>query len=392
MRKREKRLMKILVSSIVTMAVILSGSFMMNTDVNASTDEIITDNGIVYQKFENWSEYWGKSVPQYEALGDNSYGYVFGGWFLSQDQVTYVPVESTEMVGENNVYAKFVPAYVLSVKCQNQAGTDYTNDGSGSTNLKVISSVDSTSYESYGFELSIVTLDENGNISGEPYLFSTGEGVAEANVVYEKFKIYDEDKDEDGEPDLIQTVYPSDVFGEASKYFSTWRVNNIPESSYGTIILVKPYWKTMDGMTIYGLSKYAHVEDGLLHEINGTMYRYVNVPINVRDTKAIAAGMLNVDYSVSDKLELFDVEGGIVFEEMRWNDKGTSVRLVGNVSDISYDKKTNDILANLRFLVASDSVLDFSKEFTFKVTDETFCGIDEMLYDSTMYDVWNIKY
>lgn len=390
MKNKENKLMKRMVSSIIVMAVILAGSFMMNTEVNAAVNETVTDNGIVYKEFDDWTDYWGTKIPVYTGTDADGYGYVFGGWFMSEDKNTYVPIETIETVGDSIVYAKFVPAYVLSVKCQNQAGTKYTDDSSGSTNLKVISSVDSANYDAYGFELSIVTLAENGNIEGEPSLFSAGE--AEANVVYEKFKVYDEDNNGDGTPDLIKTAYPNEVFGQASKYFSAWRVDGIPEVSYGTIIMIRPYWKTIDGMTVYGLSKYAHVEDGLLQEIEGETYRYVNIPINLRNTRAIAAGIVNVDYSANTTLSFHEVEGGIVFEEMSWNNKDTSVKLAGNVSDISDNKQTNAILANIRFLVSSNSVSDFLNGFSFQVTDETFSNIDEQLYDSKTYDVWNVKY
>lgn len=390
MKNKVNELMKRLISSIVVMAVILAGSFIINTEVRAAVNETMTDNGIVYKKYDDWNRYWGKEIPVYTGTDSEGYGYVFGGWFMSEDENTYIPIEATENVGDSDVYAKFVPAYVLSVKCQNRAGTKYTADNSGSTNLKVISSVDSANYDAYGFELSIVALNQDGSIKEEPTLFSAGE--AEANVVFEKFKIYDEDKDEDGQPDLVKTAYPSEVFGRASKYFSAWRVDDIPEVSYGTIIWIRPYWKTMDGMTVYGLSKYAHVEDGLLQEIEGETYRYVNVPINIRDTKAVAAGIVNVDYSSNTNLSFYGVEGGTVFEEISWNNKSGNLKLAGNVSDISDNKQTNEMFANVRFLVSSNSVSDFLNGFSFQVTDETFSNIDEQLYDSKTYDVWDVKY
>lgn len=97
-----------------------------------------------------------------------------------------------------------------------------------------------------------------------------------------------------------------------------------------------------------------------------------------------------MDYSEYTDFELSAVEGGIVFEEMTWSDKGSSVKLVGNVKDITNNKTANDIYVNLRFKVPSESASDFSNGYNFNVTDEDFCDILETKY--TGYDVWNVKY
>lgn len=384
MEKRIMKLMKKATSLIVAIAVVLAGSFMMDNEAKAA-DEVKNEKGVVYQEFSDYAKYIGTSIPEYDSTGNDGYGYVFGGWFKSTDGNTYIPIATAEEGNGSTVYAKFVPAYVLSVKCQNKAGTTQETE---STNLKVISSVDSVNYEKYGFELSIITLDENGNLSNKS-VFSSDEDVSD--MVYEKFKVYDTEAD--GTLKLQATKVPSEVFGDASAYFTTWQVTSIPKSAYGTIICVKPYWVTKDSMKVYGLTKYAHVEDGLLHtDSDGTTYRYVNVPVNIRDTKAVAAGMLSVDYSDGAGFELYEVEGGVVFEEMAWADKGTSVKLVGNVKNIENNKQLNDIYANLRFKVQSISASDFSNGYSFAVTGEEFSDNAETQYTSTAYDVWNVKY
>ena len=383
MKKRIIKLMKRTVSSIVAIAVILAGSFLMDTEVKA-IDEVKNDKGIVYKEFTDYADYVGKKIPNYTGDDTEGYGYVFGGWFKNTDGKTYTPIATSSEGSGSTVYAKFVPAYVLSVKCQNKAGTTVDTE---STSLKVVSSVDSVNYKNYGFELSIITLDKNGNLTNKS-VFSSEEDISDK--VYEKFKIYDTATD--GTLKLQATKAPSDVFGDASAYFTTWSVTGIPKSSYGTIIGVKPYWVTKDGMTVEGLTKYVHVEDGLLHGSGDDTYRYVNVPVNIRDTMAVAAGILKVNYSSCTDFELSEVEGGVVFEEMTWSDNGTSVKLVGNVRDFTSNKTANDIYANLRFKVPSSSASDFSTGYSFAVTDEDFSDNTESQYTNSEYDVWNVKY
>lgn len=387
MKKRIVKLMKKTVSSIMAVAMILAGSFMMDTETEAADVNIIkNDKGVAYQQFADWDtckdEYWGKKIPEYAGSDESGYGYVFGGWFTSTDEATFTAMENADASG--NVYAKFVPAYVLSVKCQNKAGT---TEGTASTSLKIVSSVDSLSYQAYGFDLHVIVLDENGNYVQQVGFSSNGE---QATEVYEKFKIYE--KDENESLVLKDTKEPNQVFGDASAYFTTWEIKTVNQGAYKTIISAKPYWITKDNMKVYGLTKYAHVEDGYLHTEGETTYRYVNVPVNVRNTKSIAAGILNVDYSQNTGFELFEVEGGVVFEEMAWKNQDSSVKLVGNVKDITTDKTVNDIYANLRFKVPCENVTDFATGYNFEVVNEKFSGIDENLMDNTVYDVWNVKY
>lgn len=360
---------------------------MMDTQAEAANvNIIINDKGVAYQEFADWNtckdEYWGKKIPEYAGTDANGYGYVFGGWFTSADKTTFTAMNDKNASG--TVYAKFVPAYVLSVKCQNAAGTTAETE---STSLKIVSSVDSLSYKEYGFDLYVIVLDENGNFVKQASFASNGQT---ATTVYEKFKIYD--KEIDGTLTLKGTKEPNQVFGDASAYFTTWEITTVNQAAYSTIISAKPYWITKDDQTVYGLTKYAHVEDGYLHTEGNTTYRYVNVPVNIRDTKAVAAGILNVDYSSYTNFELSEVEGGVVFEEMTWSDKGSSVKLVGNVQDIASNKTANDIYANLRFKVPSSSASDFLNGYSFTVTGEEFSDNTESQYTSNEYDVWNVKY
>ena len=76
--------MKRTVSSIVAIAVILAGSFLMDTEVKA-IDEVKNDKGIVYKEFTDYADYVGKKNPNYTGDDTEGYGYVFGGWFKNTD-------------------------------------------------------------------------------------------------------------------------------------------------------------------------------------------------------------------------------------------------------------------------------------------------------------------
>ena len=55
---------------------------------------------------------------------------------------------------------------------------------------------------------------------------------------------------------------PQEEFGPASNYFSVLKVNNITNDNCDNILYVRPYWKTLDGTRVEGVSKYIRVMDG----------------------------------------------------------------------------------------------------------------------------------
>lgn len=368
--------------------VAVMGSVTISTE--ARGDETAADK-VLYECYKNgeYEEYKVAYSTETKKPVPKKDGYVFGGWFTKKDDTTYSPIENMEG-RSGDVYAKFVPANVLSVKCQNVAGT---NSETPSATMKIVSALDSLNYQSYGFEVDLIRLNDDDNTFRAQGKIQY---TYELKDAYTAFSVYE---DEDGK-NLVERYLPNKLFGESANYFITHGVTNIPKNEFDAIICIKPYWRTIDGTEVYGLTKYAHVEDGLLIEGG---YRYVNVPVNLRQMSGIsgvAAGVLNVNYSeakADEVLTFVEVEGGRYFEEMAWADKDTSVKLVGNLSNISSDKNEDDIYANIRFKVSSENAYKVLTGYTFEVNGEDFSTSSEVQYSAeatspVKYDVWNVQY
>lgn len=205
--------------------------------------------------------------------------------------------------------------------------------------------------------------------------------------VYSRFNYYQSTTDTD--PDVYS---PKDLFGAAAEHFITCTVGYISKEAHNAIICIKPFWDTLDGTRVYGLSKYAHVEDG---------YKgYVNVPVNLNilneDTVA-AAGYLTIT-SRTEGLTFLGIENGVeygkVFDEMECSIVDGVIKCVGNTSDVS-DIKNNDIYINLKFqrdnFDCNNPTVD-TTFYRFNVENEKFCSSEEEVIDSEKSNVWNVKY
>lgn len=374
MKSEALKMIKKFMLSVVSLAIVAVGT--LNTTIGTSAAEIVKTetSGVIYVQYSNMdhNEYWGTKAPEYIGVDGNGIGYLFGGWYAKNGD-SYTPIETEDALNtaseSGTVVAKFVPAQTMSVKCQNWAGT---NKESNEVIVRVISATDSKNYRGFGFEVSKIV---NGTESKfDPFNTET---------VYRTFNYYE--SAEDNEPD---PYVPSDLFGKAAQYFTTCTVGKIPTNHHGTIICIKPYWKTLDGVTVYGLSKYAHVEDGYLG--------YVNVPVNLNVLTAgtgAAAGILSV--KSDNNLTFIGAEKGIevgkVFDEIGFNvlSDGT-IKCVGNTSDAS-DKTGMDVYINLKF--QRNETTDAPTKgifYTFTVGDEDFANSNED--DLTNEDVWNVIY
>lgn len=378
MKNKLLKSMKIIVSSVAAIAIVVTGSFISSVGAKASeVTETETTSKVQYLAYGPDFEYAtyldGDKAPEYQGEDADGFGYLFGGWYIKSGD-TYTAVTTTDELpnDKSTVVAKFVPSQVLSVKCQNWAGTQL---GSDKVLVRVISSVDSKHYSEYGFVVSKI-------VDG----VETKLGTSVKNEYYTKFNYYQ------NSTDTVPTASyeAKDLFGNAAEYFTSCTIGYIGDESHGEIICIKPYWKTLDGTTVYGLSKYAHVEDGYLG--------YVNVPVNLnilsKDNGA-AVGLLSVKYD-KDALEFLGVEDGVengkVFDEMAVNKvRDGVIKCVGYTSD-ALDITDDDIYINLRFKKLTEQTNDAPERntfYVFSVTDEDFCNNDERSISS---DVWNIKY
>ena len=236
------------------------------------------------------------------ATPSNYLTWIFAGWY--EEDTCDTPVKKS--VGNlATCYAKFVPEKVLSVKCQTQEVED------GKSNLRFVTSIDTTNYYRAGFEVSreYSVTNEDGTTSTEVKTYKK-----ETNNSFKRIVASLDSK--------VKFEYSPKVIDTKSESFVTYTIKNIPSEYYNTEFLVKPYWITLDGAKVYGVSRYVTVND----DENAV----VNIPIKV---EAKADGTYSsADFAVqkaskdSDGTESFtDVTGATV--RYRANEKYASIIL-----------------------------------------------------------------
>lgn len=352
--RRNKKVMACAVAAIA----MLAGAVMMPTQTEAAGIKVEIPNQIKYEKnnYAFYNETWGKQerIPTKE-------GYLFGGWY--EDEEGNTPVRSKEQVAENkDVFAKFVPANLLSVKAQNASTTERT-DGADKTATRMVSSVDSREYKNVGFE--IVDMESGTKLTDAPI-----------QKVYEKLQVEKEGKAID--------YTPKQIFGDISnakeQNFIVLKVNNIPESKWNSDIYVRPYWTTYDGVKVYGLGKYVYVQDG----IDG----WVSIPVNLHTGVNVAGGMVSVtvptgeDYTLTYK----ECRPGRVFSEMTAAINGNTIRCAGNTK-LGVDVSADDLYAVFRFKVEGSYSVGNGLFLNFEVNDLGFANHAEQLVDMNLMKV-----
>lgn len=303
MRVENKRTKKVVAFILLTLSLMVSGSIFPFVNVSAAQAEtstpVVDVDKVVYKDYTGaeMKTYWGIKAPEYE-------GYYFGGWYKAASERQAIKYESNknEIADDATVYAKFVPSYMLNVKVQNSANID-ERDGewetepgtSNKTNIRMISSIDSTRYREVGF-----------------HVFVNGKRLnSKTNTKYNK-TVYENIVVRNAEGKEVNKYTARDLFGlnetdnpDINPKLIIANFTNIPEAAWKTSIYVRPYWITFDGIEVRGNGRYIHVEDG----IKG----YVTVPVNLQglydDASGIVAGTLDVKYD-SAKLTFIDAISG----------------------------------------------------------------------------------
>lgn len=357
-----KKMIKSVMAGILTVAIMMTGLIISPTKENEAEAVALSEDDKVYYDEKTGAEFKDLYVTQNKKAPTKE-GYLFGGWYKDEG-TTPITTETdlSSIANDTTVYAKFVPAYVLSVKSQNYADTKATASGtpseSNKTTTRVVSTVDkSLLYNEVGFEVVI-----NGQTFG-----------SKSNKVWEKLKV--------GE-----TAYDAKtLYGTVSEYFFVLNINNIPETKWADQIFARPYWITEDGTKVEGLGKYVYVEDGLKG--------YISVPVNLNNvTENIAAGVLEVDYDET-KLRYVECRTGRVFEEMVVAEKESagnkSIRCVGNVTEL-VGVQEDDMYITLRFeVIANETLTSREKPYQFVISDEDFANLAENDVD---LKVWDVQY
>ena len=218
--------------SVVLCIIFLSASI-LNFTVSYAADEqeLLDGKFIIYENCTDLSQYRGtaKTAPEKS-------GYVFAGWY-EKNGSAYQPLNEKETDEKSTAYAKYVDENVLQVKGQLKADT---TEVSTSTDLRMVTTVDSLNYGYVGF---------NVTIKGKTVECHT-------DTVYRTINAY---------VDNQGVVYNPDTFSKASGYFMTHRITGIPNREFATTITIEPVWKTLDGTVVKGIKReisiYKHLED-----------------------------------------------------------------------------------------------------------------------------------
>lgn len=349
----------------LTAVMVVSGPIALAMTTNAETTPIYGENG----QYEDKIQYMPMTDELKSALENKKAptmaGYVFGGWCTQNtDGETYTVLSDVANANSDDVYAKFVPAYVLSIKAQvdtttYQEGAEREEAGS----IRLVSSVDSKDYQKVGFK---ILLNNSIELTHDDKTTEEVEtNPLETTTIYTGLKT---------SQDAENAVKADKLFGSQSKYLSVWRLDGILADNDTKIINVTPYWITMDGTKVMGITKYVHMEDGY----NG----YISIPIKLNGDTAIAGGTLTFTYPaglelVEDKIEL---DGMFSSAKMRYYVDTTNhtITFVGNAATVGEDVSPDGIYANLRFQAGSSGYESGSGSFiNFFVSQETFCNWNE---------------
>ena len=310
--------------------------------VNGSKVKAADGLGQQVVEYTDYATYKNASkAPRYS--GTERGDYIFAGWFADGS------CSSVVADGATTAYAKFVSADILSAACQVKAETA---SDTPTTALRMLSTVDSLDYKNVGFKIEVA--------GKQPKNYDT-------TTVYEKITA------------LENGVADNDVlankFDSNSSYFFAFTILDISSDDYAKGIQITPYWTTLDGTEVTGISRYVRVEDYYQKNIN------VPVRLNSADNVAgIAAGRVTVKYPSTKCSFVAPATGETLdlgmFEEVEYyDDENGTIKIVGNVSSIA-NKDAEGLYINLRFKVTDQNLTDNEITVTYD-KDHDFCDIDE---------------
>lgn len=290
------KITKRILSGLLMLTVILSGAALVSTDAKAVSVGVVQYQRVSVTDFADKIEKHEAPAYDTEQLPAELSGYLFGGWFKYTDENTVGDAITTvdETGDAEYVYAKFVPARLTGVSCQ--IGIDA--ESAGSTNLRVVSTVDSTDYKAVGFNVYGRQVNENGALDWTMYEYNSDSAkpnAAQSTKVYSGLQTYKYDTDE---TTIIKgdVKKPEDIFGtDATGFkFTTMSLSGIAGGEngyYDTTIVIKPYWITLDGTYVEGIGEFNRVNDSPNITAKPNI---VNISINLKEASAIAAGMLSI--------------------------------------------------------------------------------------------------
>lgn len=306
---------KTLISALSFVFILLAACMIHTDDVVAAEKDYLTVECTNFEKIPNAPED----------------GYIFAGWY---QEVSCENVYNS-LNGVTSAFAKFVPEEILSVKLQLKANTKVS---SLTTNMRLVSSVDSLNYQEVGFEIYF-----NG---------ATTPVMAKTSKVYERI--------EASTKSGVEYNYSPKVIDIDSDYFVTATLINISNGNFNKNFYIRPYWKTLDGTTVYGVNRYVTV-------MNGISTTNINVPVKVSAELTTTEVFINgVDSSLLSNASIAYYDG--IYAHL-------------NVDVANRDS----ILKSVNTIVVTDRTTTGTAQYRNLLTTHVIADSTEINADSTWY-------
>ena len=351
-----------LVATFISIALLITGVCYIGTEGNvvqaATPENAVTANGEGYYV----KDFTGAQFNAYKKEGtypkmvtetdDDVQEWLFAGWYQEKDTTNETCKKAydsaiTTVAEDATVYAKFVPASVMAVKCQVTPDTDADSE---KANMRLISTTDSADYVKMGFKVS----------------YKGRELDCYTTTLYKRVAASD---------DGMECNYSANAFNTASNYFFAVRLTNIGNANFAEPLYIEPYWVTADGTTVTGVSRYARVED--------SYEKIVNLPVRLYSDEKVTSGEVSLSYDAT-RFDLYAVDGetkiaGTVFDTVDYErtlDEETNVatlKLTGNntaVDEVVPTATADGIFANIRLQLKEDQLIESNTSFA--VTNENF--------------------
>ena len=303
-------------------------------------------------------EYVGLKAPNAEE------GYAFAGWYTKATCKLEEAVKSNASVENSDsatYYAKFVPEDVLSIRVQVSTKEDVNESVDGNQrNMRVVSSVDTLNYLQVGFRLKY----KEDNIESNPWIYKRNT----AEIVYERIESATEGDEYKFSPKVVDTK---------SQYFmtATWKGDDntgISESDFDTNYYIRAYWVTLDGMTVYGPTRYVSVNDGLVTDI-------VNVPVKDNGETATWSKGETVDVTYTKGENTVPTQATVAYHDGTY----AHLRVDLDTTSISGVNKS-EVLDSLTKFTIDDKTMLYRNLYT-KYTEDATAGTNTA--DTTWYNL-----
>ena len=325
---------------VVMLAIVMAVSAAWIFDSKSNVAYAAEDSYYITESQEGLTVTDNMVAPKPATAGKENY--IFAGYYAEatcENPIT----ESTDAT----VYKKFVPADIMSVKAQVTAGT---TEDAAKTDMRLVTTVDGLNYKEVGFDVYF-----NGSKTAVN---------AKTTTVYKRIIAADSGN---------AFGYSPEAFSTDAEYFTTVNLVNIANKNFDKTFFIKPYWKTMDGTKVYGMSRMARVSDSY----NGI----VTVPVRLYTDATVNAGTFSVAYD-ANILSYIGYDNGDIFASVAATDDANGTVTVTTPSEVT---GADSMVANLRFRVKEGQTMPSNS--TFAVTGDFGTAIA-----SVEYKVFSVTY